>query len=533
MKSEKSFWTLAAITYTIAWGWSFFFANAYFWDDWAFFFGVSPEEHAQLWAGEEKHFLNQLVNPFLLEYFAGVWVFRLLIFVFMFGAGVLAYKIILRLNFFPKGQCQLFTLVFLLVPVNHARFSIQTFEYSFSYFFFFLGWFLLLLGKPLLRLCALGAILIAIGTPSLTIFLLLPLANLLYLEQPKSPMKVFIWLIKNADIFFLVGAFAVFFKATQGDVKKYNPSAYGILYSILLGVFLGIASLLYLRHRRQKSLSIRQQVIVCSGLALIWLGMVPYLAVGYNPFNALPSVFRPRVAGKLQAGQYFDLSLSLLKVVAILLLAFLLLYLIKQFVGLENIVIPNFLLILYLLNSYLVGPLDWDSRLQLLWPLGLALVMVGLFESIPSHLYQKNSVAVIISLTLLTSLISAEYYVDSLKQKALIAGIQTEVKGVDNGVYFVREEQNLLNARSRTYREYEWNGIISSALDEDNISSKILSGLDGEQSCPDSKVCLVIYPRVTSSFIGSLIRRRVDIEIGCSDLSIVPNSFDINACPER
>ena len=146
----------------------------------------------------------------------------------------------------------------------------------------------------------------------------------------------------------------VFFKATQGDVKKYNPSTYGILYSILLGVFLGIASLLDLRHRRQKSLSIRQQVIVFSGLALIWLGMVPYLAIGYNPFNALPSVFRPSAAGKLQAGQYFDLSLSLLKVVAVLLFAFLLLYLIKQFVRLENIIIPNFLFVLYLLNLYFV-----------------------------------------------------------------------------------------------------------------------------------------------------------------------------------
>ena len=533
MKSEKSFWVLAAITYTIAWGWSFFFANAYFWDDWAFFFDIPPEGHAQLWAGEEKHFLNPLVNPLLLEYFSGIWVFRFLIFVLMFGAGVFVYKIVSRLGLFSIAQSRFFTLVFLLVPVNHARFSIQTFEYSFSYFFFFLGWFLLLLGKPLLRLCALGAILIAIGTPSLTIFLLLPLANLFYIEKPKSPMKVFIWLIKNADIFFFVGAFVVFFKATQGDVKKYNPSTYGILYSILLGVFLGIASLLYLRHRRQKSLSIRQQVIVFSGLALIWLGMVPYLAIGYNPFNALPSVFRPSAAGKLQAGQYFDLSLSLLKVVAVLLFAFLLLYLIKQFVRLENIIIPNFLFVLYLLNLYFVGPLEWDSRLQLLWPLGLALVMVGLFESIPSHLYQKNSVAVIISLTLLTSLISAEYYVDSLKQKSLIAGIKTAVKGENNEVYFVREEQNLLNARSRTYRLYEWNGIFKSALDEDYFESEILSGLDGEQSCPDSKVCLVINPRVASSFIGSLIRRRVDIEIGCSDLSIAPNSFDSNACPER
>jgi len=159
--------------------------------------------------------------------------------------------------------------------------------------------------------------------------------------------------------------------------------------------------------------------------------------------------------------------------------------------------------------------------------------MVGLFESIPSHLYQKNSVAVIISLTLLTSLISAEYYVDSLKQKALIVGIKTAVKGENNEVYFVREEQNLLNARSRTYRGDEWNGIFKSALDEDYFESEILSVLDHEQSCPDSKVCLVINPRVTSSFIGSLINRRVDIKIGCSDLSIVPNSFDINACPER
>lgn len=55
----------------------------------------------------------------------------------MFGAGVFAYKIILRSKMFSVMQCRLFALVFLLLPVNHARFSIQTFEYSFAYFFFF------------------------------------------------------------------------------------------------------------------------------------------------------------------------------------------------------------------------------------------------------------------------------------------------------------------------------------------------------------------------------------------------------------
>jgi len=531
MKSEKSFWTLAAITYTIAWGWSFFFANAYFWDDWASFFGKSPQEPFDLGYYDEKHFLNPIINSVLLNF--GLWAFRVVIFVLMFGAGVLAYKIVSRLGLFSLAQSRFFTLVFLLVPVNHARFSIQTFEYSFAYFFFFFGWYLLILRKPIWRIAALVAFLIAIGTPSLLTFMILPLINLFYLDKPRGKSQIFTWLLRNSDIFAVVVIFVWFFRTSQGDVEKYGASSYGLLYSISLGLAFGIFAFVMLRRRHRDSLPMRNHIFIYSAVALVWLGTVPYWIVGYDPARGLPDVFQLHAGARIQAGEFFTLSMSVLKLVGGIVFFLVVLFAIKKKSRHSSLIIPNIFVVLYLLNNYFVGPLDWDSRLQLLWPLGLALVMVGLFESIPSHLYQKNSVAVIISLTLLTSLISAEYYVDSLKQKALIAGIQTEVKGVDNGVYFVREEQNLLNARSRTYREYEWNGIISSALDEDNISSKILSGLDGEQSCPVSEVCLVIYPRVTSSFIGSLIRRRVDIEIGCSDLSIVPNSFDINACPER
>ena len=531
MKSEKSFWTLAAITYTIAWGWSFFFANAYFWDDWASFFGKSPQEPFDLGYYDEKHFLNPIINSVLLNF--GLWAFRVVIFVLMFGAGVLAYKIVSRLGLFSLAQSRFFTLVFLLVPVNHARFSIQTFEYSFAYFFFFFGWYLLTLRKPIWRIAALVAFLVAIGTPSLLTFMILPLINLFYLDKPRGKSQIFTWLLRNSDIFAVVVIFVWFFRTSQGDVEKYGASSYGLLYSISLGLAFGIFAFVMLRRRRRESLPMRNHIFIYSAVALVWLGTVPYWIVGYDPARGLPDVFQLHAGARIQAGEFFTLSMSVLKLVGGIVFFLVVLFAIKKKSRHSGLIIPNIFVVLYLLNNYFVGPLDWDSRLQLLWPLGLALVMVGLFESIPSHLYQKNSVAVIISLTLLTSLISAEYYVDSLKQKALIVGIKTAVKGENNEVYFVREEQNLLNARSRTYRGDEWNGIFKSALDEDYFESEILSVLDHEQSCPDSKVCLVINPRVTSSFIGSLINRRVDIKIGCSDLSIVPNSFDINACPER
>ena len=273
MKSEKSFWTLTAITYTIAWGWSFFFASAYFWDDWASFFGKSPQEPFDLGYYDEKHFLNPIINSVLLNF--GLWAFRVVIFVLMFGAGVLAYKIVSRLGFFSLAQSRFFTLVFLLVPVNHARFSIQTFEYSFAYFFFFFGWYLLTLRKPIWRIAALVAFLIAIGTPSLLTFMILPLINLFYLDKPRGKSQIFTWLLRNSDIFAVVVIFVWFFRTSQGDVEKYGASSYGLLYSISLGLAFGIFAFVMLRRRHRDSLPMRNHIFIYSAVALVWLGTVP------------------------------------------------------------------------------------------------------------------------------------------------------------------------------------------------------------------------------------------------------------------
>lgn len=532
MKSEKTFWLTAVITYTVAWGWSFLFANAYFWDDWASFYGKTPAERRSTMGFEEKHFLNPIVNPFLMEFF-GIWMFRLLIFGLMFGAGFFMYKIVLRLQIFSVNQSRLFALVFLLAPVNHARYSIQTFEYSFSYFFFFLGWYLILLRKPVWRVCAIVAFLVAIGTPSLTAFMILPLGSLFYLDRPQTRKEILRWFATQLDIFLLVASFTVFFRSTQGDVEKYSASTYGLFYSILFGLVFGVFSVLLIRRSTRNRFPIRRRIIICSGIALVWLGTVPYWSVGYDPLRALPEVFQLHAGARIQAGEFFTLSMSGLKLLVGFLVSFLLLSLIKKKSKYSNLIIPNIFIILYLLNNYFVGPLEWDSRLQLLWPIGLSLLAVGLLEIVPSRFNKRNAIVLVCLLTVMSSLISAEYFVDSLKQDALIAEIKAETFEVTKTPVLVSEYKNFLNARQRTYRVGEWSGIVNSALIGDDNVIKTFLVLKDDQSCPVSYRAVALYPRVKSSFIEALFKRKVNIELGRIDLPIVGYGPAIRACPER
>ena len=531
MRSEKSFWKLAAITYTISWGWSFFFANAYFWDDWASFFGKTADEAFDLGYYDEKHFLNPIINSVLLNF--GLWAFRLAIFALMFGAGVFAYKIISRSKLFSVAQCRLFALVFLLLPVNHARFSIQTFEYSFAYFFFFLGWYLVLLRKPVWRVFALLSFLIAIGTPSILTFMILPLINLYLLDLPRGRRQIAKWLARNADICVLVIVFALFFRTSQGDVEKYGASTYGLFYSFSLGLAFAIFVFVNLRRRKSNALPMRSHILIYSSIALVWLGTVPYWIVGYDPARGLPDVFQLHAGARIQAGEFFTLSMSVLKLVGGIVFFLVVLFAIKKKSRHSGLIIPNIFIVLYLLNNYFVGPLDWDSRLQLLWPLGLAVLAVGMFEFVPANLREKNATLLVFVLTAATSLISAEYYVDSLKQEAIIEEVSRSVQDLDGRTVLVSEFKTKLNARDRTYRVGEWSGIVNKALVGDDNVVKTVIALKDDQSCPVSYRGVALYPRVRSSFLESVFKRRVDIDLGRIDLPVVGVGPAIRACPER
>ncbi|MFN9957954.1 MAG: hypothetical protein ACK55I_33025, partial [bacterium] len=86
---------------------------------------------------------------------------------------------------------------------------------------------------------------------------------------------------------------------------------------------------------------------------------------------------------------------------------------------------------------------------------------VALIDFVPPGLRQKNATLLVVVLTAATALISAEYYVDSLKQEAIIEQVKQDVQDLDGRTVLVSEFKNKLNARERTYRVGEWSGIVN------------------------------------------------------------------------
>ena len=97
----------------------------------------------------------------------------------------------------------------------------------------------------------------------------------------------------------------------------------------------------------------------------------------------------------------------------------------------------------------------------------------------------------------------------------------------------VSEFEPKLNARDRTYRVGEWSGIVNKALVGDDNVIKTVITLKDDQSCPLSYRVVALYPRVKSSFLESVLKRRVDIDLGRIDLPVGYAGPANGACPER
>jgi hypothetical protein len=513
-------WFLAAILYTISWGWSFLFLEAYFWDDWVFFYNRTPAEHAALWAGEEKHFINPWLNPLLLE--LGLWSFRVLAFLFMFGAGVCLFQIVKKLGFFSLNECKLLSLIFILLPINPARYSVQTFEYSLSYFFFFLGWYLLVC-KPnrFLRLLVPLALALAVGTPSLLVFCALPIIDSLTKAHPKSRSEITRWILRHIDLFVVPLAFGILFRDSQGTSQKYGVSKFGLLDSIMSGVILLFVIGFVLRKHWSSDQAKRIAVLVTAGITLVWLATIPYWAIGYNPIQEwVPGIF------SIRARDWFS-PLSHLTQIGGIGLAVLAFIIISKVRFQNKGVLVFYLTVgIFLFSNYQLGPMDWDSRIRLLWPLGLAVVAIGLLGAVPLQFQRVSQIILLIGLVATSATISAEYYVDSLKQNALIESIGRLDNLPESAVIVVYESDRKLNARERKIRNYEWSGMVNSAFPNRTTELVVVTAKEIDVlSCPVIENAVLLSPTIMSSRLSALLKRKVALKI---DLKFE----DIHVCPD-
>lgn len=407
--SLKEFpWAKALFLYILSWSWSLLRPNTFYWDDWSFYFArtlsYSREVHNKAFGRPPW---GKVIEELLLH--IGPWMVTVFTFVGFFITGLLLFEILRTVEIISLFNNQVIVLLFLIVPVNHARVSVTMFDYTTSYIAFFAGW-LILIRWNTVKYFGLTLILFLFSfkTHSILFFYLLPVTHFLWLRKDellsqKPRLKNFFYataLLVLPLLYLFMRS--IFWPLLDGDTYQ-QPTAAGLmtgLWPVLVGL-LGL-SIIGFRHIKKKNTHFGLVLLVV-GFSITALALFPYflaeLYVGYAGRPAFITVLEFRA--------------------------------------------------------------DWRSRHQLLMPLGLALSVVGLNELLKWK--GKNIVvsAVLVISVALNMFWGSQYFLQSHKQEQIVELFKS-TKG-NLVVASVGDSTLRFNGRENSFRGYEWNGFMTLA----------------------------------------------------------------------
>ena len=181
-------WLAALTTYTISWGWSLLRPNTLYWDDWLYIFNQPKSYLNEIFTKTGLAPWRALIDQELLD--VGYWTIRWLTFIMFFTAGLFLFEILKKIPSVSLTQSRSIVLLFLILPLNHARISLTMFGYTTSHFFFFLAWMLLVKRSSwvsFLPACVCFAW--SFMTHSFLFFLALPILHFVYLHREQLLRK--------------------------------------------------------------------------------------------------------------------------------------------------------------------------------------------------------------------------------------------------------------------------------------------------------------------------------------------------------
>jgi hypothetical protein len=401
-------WVSAIVLYTLSWAWSLLRPNTLYWDDWSDVFQqdsfylrrVFIETGRPPWEGVTDGLLFQI----------GPWSVRIAVFFLFFIATLFLFEILRSTYFLSKLQIRFFILLFLLAPVNHARISLVVFQYTTSYFLFYLGWFVLARyksSKSFLLACVI--LFLSFKTHSFLFFVLLPFLHFCWLNRAKltdlkrlNRIHFQVLVIAALPVIYVISR-SVFWPPSESWQDYQQPTRAGVLTG-LWPVLIGSVGFSIICVRRLKKLRTPLGlVLLVVGFSITALALFPYFAgelyVGYAGRPAYLTVFEFRA--------------------------------------------------------------DWRSRHQLLMPLGLALSVVGLNELLK---WRGKNVVVLTVLVIsvgLNMFWGSQYFLQSHKQEQLVELFKTTKSEVE--IASVEDQTKRFNGRESTFRSYEWTGFMTLA----------------------------------------------------------------------
>jgi len=415
-------WLAVAFGWLVSQGLSLLYPRALFWDDWLFYTGNSidfSESGTRDWCCWPK---SEIEN-FLLDLHPGS--FRVLTFIIFPLVAYAAWRIAGYFvgTMLTRREQHVFALLVLFLPANSARITNITFSYSLSLLSFMAAaWLWIRLRHIAHLIVAVPLFLFSFRTSSLLVFALVPALLGLLVDRRERRLPETLVVVRAALPVTLAVGYR-FFVSDNAVQEGYNEFQFGgvaraALLFFALAVLLG--ALVTARHRLQ--LSSRALTQLGAGLFVLWLGAMPYMVVGHLSSISDWTVY------------------------------------------------------------FLPGEGDWHSRHQLLLPFGLALSIIGFW-----NLLEGKAMTLLAPLTIAMSLLfnflySVEYFVDARKQDAVIQALRADPDIRESKVVYLQDDSSTakLNARSRQYREYEFDGQLKRALgaqaplffDESQVSSE-------------------------------------------------------------
>ena len=392
-------WVSAIVLYTLSWGWSLLRPNTLYWDDWHDLFQTDNWFARDYYLSTGRPPWEGVAHAFLTP--IGIWTFCILTFVLFFISGVFLFLILRKVDFFLISRIKLITLIFLIVPVNHARISSVIFQYTSSYFLFYLGWYVLVRYKSMKSfVLACVVMFLSFKTHSFLVFVMLPFLHFAWLNRSRlinlknlSTAHLQISVIAALPVIYVVSR-SLFWPPSESWQDYQQPTVAGVLTG-LWPVLIGLVGLSIIGMRRfKKKQTPLGLVLIVVGFAITALALFPYFA------------------GTLY----------------------------KDYV------------------SVVAFRADWGSRHQLLMPLGLALSVVGFNE-----LLKWKGKNIVVSTVLVISVAlnmfwGSQYFLMSHKQEQLVELFKTTEGKVE--IASVEDQTKRFNGRESTFRSYEWNGFM-------------------------------------------------------------------------
>jgi hypothetical protein len=448
-------------------GLSFAFAvpvyGNFFWDDWEIYANNSPAETSEVFRNAGSPPWRYFIEVTVLQ--SSPILFRVVSFFLFFAVSILLYRILRATPGISAQTASVVSLLFLLFPVNSARIAMIDFAYSTSYFLFFLAWYLLSVGrKNFLILISVILFFLSFTAQSTLVFILIPILHYAFLEfHPTKKLSrkatVVLILLISTPIAYIAGR-AIFWSANNHYGSYYTPQIQGTVRGFAV---LTLFSILFIKTAWKYLIS-KQTITIQTGLISTGL-----LSIGVAAF--------PYQTGGLLAG------------------------------------VSEWLI------SFVPNHSDWDSRHQLLLPLGFALIIGGSLRLDSTKPLRWNSSSVLSTIiafcVILNITFAQEYFLDGKKQDSVMVAMANNEDLRNASSILVDDSAVRFNARGRIIRFYEWEGMMQKVFGDDTRKVSYLQYVNCAEFQPDA----ILHISAPNGRLESTLRGNVAVNISVEQIN--------------